>query len=87
MDEEIMAGADWNRNNTAYFLYNGNSYYSMTPYYAASNSIPILTVNSSGQLRSNDTSNIGIRPVINLRSDVTFKAGGDGTLNNPYVVE
>jgi len=87
MDEEIMAGADWNRNNTAYFLYNGNSYYSMTPYYAASNSIPILTVNSSGQLRSNDTSNIGIRPVINLRSDVTFKAGGDGTLNNPYVAE
>lgn len=27
----------------------------------------------------------GLRPVINLRSDVTFSVG-DGTLDNPYIV-
>ena len=27
----------------------------------------------------------GLRPVINLKSDVTF-SGGNGTLDNPYVV-
>lgn len=29
----------------------------------------------------------GLRPVINLRSDVTFTSGGTGTQTNPYVVQ
>ena len=33
------------------------------------------------------TSSNGVRPVINLKSTVTFKSGGDGTVNNPYVVD
>ncbi len=32
----------------------------------------------------NDT--YGLRPVINLKADTLFAAGGNGTLNNPYVV-
>jgi len=27
-----------------------------------------------------------VRPVINLKSSITFEAGGNGTSSNPYVV-
>ena len=29
---------------------------------------------------------IGVRPVINLKSSITFEAGGSGTSSNPYVI-
>ena len=33
-----------------------------------------------------DESNIGLRPVINLKSDTKYSSG-NGTLSNPYVVQ
>jgi len=29
----------------------------------------------------------GVRPVINLKTSITFEAGGNGTSSNPYVVQ
>ena len=48
--------------------------------------IGVFLVGYIGQLTSGlVTGTFGLRPVINLRSDVTF-SGGNGTLDNPYVV-
>ena len=88
-DEVEFAGGK-NENNTSYYLYNGQSYWTMTPYYWRSNgSYPyVFLVHADGLLNSwyvNSTT-LGLRPVINLKADTLFATGGNGTLNSPYVV-
>ena len=48
----------------------------------------VFYVDSNGGLGNNNLNwtDPGVRPAINLRSDVTI-SGGDGTSLNPYVVE
>ncbi len=94
MDELAIAGAKLGRKNNSYYLYNGQYYWSMTPActsQAASDVYParMFLVWNDGNLNYYDVyaPNIGLRPVINLRSDVTFNAGSDGTQNNPYIVQ
>ena len=58
----------------------------MTPYrWTGSNVIVFLIANNGyfGNWGVNGT--WGLRPVINLKSDITF-SNGNGTLNNPYIV-
>ena len=44
-------------------------------------------LDSSGGLYSNSTNSAyGLRPVINLKADTLFEAGGEGTSSNSYVV-
>ncbi len=46
----------------------------------------VFTVDQTGFLTYPDVSlSCGVRPVINLRADVTISSG-NGTMNNPYVV-
>lgn len=47
----------------------------------------VFYVRNDGQLIWNGVvwAGAGLRPVINLRSDVTF-SGGNGSLDNPYTV-
>ena len=76
--------------NSSYYLYNGQIYWTMTPSYfynGTSNSRvwDILENGSLSSWRSVDFSS-GVRPVINLRSDVQITKG-DGTALNPYVVQ
>ena len=76
--------------NSSYYLYNGQIYWTMTPSYfynGTSNSRvwDILENGSLSSWRSVDFSS-GVRPVINLRSDVQITKG-DGTALNPYVVK
>ena len=75
--------------NSSYYLYNGQIYWTMTPSYfynGTSNSRvwDILENGSLSSWRSVDFSS-GVRPVINLRSDVQITKG-DGTALNPYVI-
>ena len=43
-------------------------------------------MSDSGQLSSRHVqSAYGLRPVINLKADITFNSG-NGTIDNPYVV-
>ena len=86
-DEVEFAGGK-NENNTSYYLYNGQNYWTMSPYSWNSNgNASVFVVNLSGYLDWNSVNDIrGLRPVINLKSDALFTSGGTGTQSNPYVV-
>ena len=84
-DEVAYAGAKLGTPNSSYYLYTGQSYWTMSPrlydYYAS-----VHTVASNGNVGNGyvNSSN-GIRPVINLKADILLK--GSGTSTDPYVVE
>ena len=90
-DEVIYAGLpmDWSGASDNY-LYTGQFYWTMTPY--GFNSIAqVFPIWSSGSLGGNFLRSysvnmeFGVRPVINLRDDITISSG-DGTSSNPYVI-
>ena len=85
-DEVTFAGGK-NENNTSYYLYNGQYYWTMSPFYWEGNYSGVFYVAESGYLGSTyvNAYRNGLRPVINLRSDITFSSG-NGTKSNPYVV-
>ena len=88
-DEVAMAGAISYKSNINNYLYTGKSQWTMTPSYF-SESVSQSCVwyyNSSGSLESwfFTAGFFGIRPVINLRSNVKISKG-DGTILNPYKV-
>ena len=71
------------------YLTIGNSFWTITPvgYYntfgSAEWDVVVFDVTSSGLLNDNSSYfDYGLRPVINIRSDVTVT--GDGTMENPY---
>lgn len=86
-DEVAMAGGRNGANNRGYYLYTNQSYWTMSPFgmNAVTNAAVVFFIDSSGHLNTSSVSNInGIRPVINLRADVTLS--GTGTASDPYVV-
>lgn len=88
IDEVALAGGRNGSMNSLYYLYTGQTYWTMSPYYFNSNyaSARVWFVRSTGDLGSNwSTLGYGVRPVINLSSDILI-SGGTGTANNPYVV-
>ncbi len=83
-DELVFAG--WRFTNQSNYLYNGQTYWTMTPrewgskaYVYATSIVGLCWPSASGH---ND-----IRPVINLKSDIKIERSGNGTLDNPYIVE
>ncbi len=83
-DEVVMAGLPWNGSTTSNYLYTGQHYWTMSPYYCPS--AIVFGVTSVGWLNSTRVSvEYGVRPVINLKADIQF-SGGNGTSSNPYVV-
>ena len=90
-DEVAMAGGVKGTNNSRYYLYNDENYWTMSPYhFTASNGYAsMFNVNTSGYLGSwLSNSGVlfteGVRPVINLAGDVTLT--GSGTSSDPFVV-
>lgn len=94
-DEYVYAGAYYRTKNVNYYLHNDlinteNTAFTMTPaYFSTSNSYsanyysePSWTV-SEGNLIHGARA---VRPVINIKSDVVVKSG-NGTSNNPFVLE
>ncbi len=87
-DEMIYAGGARMVNNNEYYLYTGNRYWTMTPFYFlnASSGAYNWGIYSLGDSRYGTVNNsFGVRPVINLKSTVVISQG-DGTANNPYIV-
>ena len=87
LDEVLMSGGINGSANTLYYLYSGQTYWTMSPsrfnywFYADE-----ASVSSSGELHP-DSARIGygVRPVVNLDSDnLTFT--GNGTMQDPYVI-
>ena len=86
-DEVLLAGIPWYQNgsNTNNYLYTGQTYWTMSPYIFNGSTAHVFDVDSNGNLdsfRVNLAS--GIRPVINLRADVSLT--GSGSVDDPFVV-
>ena len=81
------AGAAWT-NNTSYYLYTGQHYWTMSPiYFDSDDRAALFRVDStSGYLFTTWADNsIGVRPVINLKADVKILSG-DGTAEHPFAI-
>ena len=88
IDEAIYAGAYDGKENNSYFLISGQIYWTMTSQrfnislgFGANHNIN----NLGGPDNNWVSSSHGVRPVINLKSDVVLT--GTGTKDNPYIVE
>lgn len=88
VDEAVFAGGVYLSVNPEYYLYTGQTYWTMSPYnFTSSNAnANAWRVNSTGHLDANwVTTSYGVRPVVNLSADILI-TGGDGTKVNPYMV-
>ena len=87
-DEVAMAGGVYDTNNSSYYLYTNQQYWSGSPYIFHGSAYYAIEfqVNSSGAVDAYAVANdFGARPVISLSSEA--KLTGDGTWNNVYEVE
>ncbi len=87
-DEIAFAGGKYDSENSNYYLYNGKSYWTMSPYHWASVSryTGVFRTAENGKLIYIGVhGTTGVRPVINLKADIQI-SGGNGTLENPYIV-
>ena len=86
----IYAGGSATSNNTNYHLNSGINYWTMSPssYDAASNSAEVYIVNEYGKIasRSVDSTDVHIRPVISINSQIKVSSGY-GTVDEPYILE
>ncbi len=88
-DEVALAGGIVFLPNSNYYLYNGKSYWTLSPsgFFSDYSSARVWNVMSSGGLDpwNNVSNSYGVRPVINLKAD-TLITKGDGTALNPFVI-
>ena len=82
-DEVYLAGG-YGSNNSGYYLYTGNYYWTMSPRRFNGSNANVRSVNSFGDAGGSSYvhSSRGVRPTINVVASA-FKYG-DGTMNNPY---
>ena len=85
-DEVYLAGG-YTDSNVAYYLYTGNSYWTMSPTSLSGQDAMVGTVSSSGFMgaRYPAYNRFAVRPVINLKPNSLNT--GDGTASNPYRIE
>lgn len=86
-DEVAYAGGVVGTSNSSYYLYTGQYYWTMSPYrFYSSGYVSVFDVYSSGHLDNHRVnSEHGVRPVVNLKADITISSG-NGTASNPYVI-
>ncbi len=88
IDEVAYAGGKNGSMNYKYYLYTGNYYWTMSPSIFGSHSAYayVWYVDSTGYLTyPNSAYANGVRPVVNLRSDVLYSRG-TGTESDPYII-
>ena len=91
IDEVSFAGGLDGAGNSNYYLYTGQTYWTMSPYYSTSSAATVFSVYLDGRSSPyyediNVMTSLGVRPVVNLKADILFKDGADGSKENPYVV-
>ena len=87
-DEIVYAGGVVRTANQNYYLYTDWMYWTMSPSYFDTNGHAyVFSMDYNGNPGSGGVNGgvPGVRPVINLRSDVTISSG-NGTSANPYVI-
>jgi len=82
-DEIVLAGG-WGSSNSNYYLYSGQYYWTMSPYYAVVGYANERTVILNGKADSDSLviNTNGARPVLNLSSEIL--KNGNGTASDPY---
>ncbi len=88
--DEVMLAGGTSSSNSKYYLYTGKSYSSFSPAaynysYGSRGPASIFYVEDDGMLSNYYSSGGGVRPSISLTRG-TRAIGGDGTVNNPYIV-
>ena len=85
-DEAVLAGG-YNVDNSEYYLYTGNEYWTMSPrdFFARLMALRIISNHGAPEDGNNAYVSYGVRPVINLKPN-SLKSG-DGTSLNPYRVD
>ena len=85
-DEVAYAGGVYGTINQSYYLYTNQGYWTISPHNFNGTFANPFFVDSNGMLNvtsSNGTQ--GIRPVINLKANVTIQSG-TGTAQDPYII-
>ena len=83
-DEAVLAGG-WSSSNSGYYLYSGSWYWASSPHRFSGDDARVKRVYSSGNAydsRSVSGSNVGVRPVFNLKAEILLQ--GSGTATDPY---
>ncbi len=85
-DEIIYAGGYFASENQDYYLYTNQKYWTMSPHSLYYQNALVFVIYSNGQISNCNNINelLGMRPVINLHSDIELT--GTGTMSDPYVV-
>ena len=86
-DEVAYAGGVVGSNNTnsSYYLYTNQTYWTMSPLEFVNGYAFVFIVNNHGSLGNSSVNpTFGVRPVLNIRGDITIS--GSGTSTDPYVV-
>jgi hypothetical protein len=87
-DEVEMAGVNWaTSSNSSYYLYTGSYYWTVSANFFNGSGAFGFSVDSDGYLGDGGVNNsdIGFRPVINLKTETQF-ISGDGTSTSPFVI-
>jgi hypothetical protein len=86
VDEIAYAGAVYGTDNTTYYLYTGQAWWSLSPSSFRSSAAYVWLVKSDGSINGLQVGKSnGVRPAISLKSGTTYSSG-DGTAETPYVV-
>ena len=85
-DEVAYAGGVYGSANQSYYLYTNSYYWTLSPSYFNDSNAGVFYVDLYGSLNISWVySPDGVRPVINLKANVTISEG-NGTSSNPYVI-
>ena len=83
-DEVVCAGGNYGTRNSSYYLYNGNLYWTITPAWLETR-ISYVWYADPGSLNAfYVTDSNALRPVISLKSDITFS--GNGSMSQPFEI-
>lgn len=86
-DEVVYAGGYRGQSNNSYYLYNNTYFWTMSPAGFSGSYSYVWYVFTAGNFNYNYVSNTGrLRPVINLTVNTQI-SDGDGTKENPFIVE
>ena len=85
-DEAMFAGIPWSGSNQNNYLYTGQYYWTMSPYRFNGRYAYVFDVGGNGTLSNFHSvdSAYGVRPVINIKADVSIT--GLGTTSDPFKV-
>ena len=88
-DEVVLSGSvyDFDGVHTNYYLYNQETWWTLTPGYFDEGDAWVLFVDWEGYVFAAPASyGEGVRPAISLKNGTQVELEGDGTSSNPYVV-